>query len=368
MSNGTEEYGNPQRWWEGYLVRYLLGFIVGIICILIFLHVVTPKLVDNLLKVDFLTRDIQKIAETSNVAGSEKNITQASVTESYSLTFAIGVALFGMAYCYIASTPIMVLHAARMLPTWVSGQSRAFWIAWILSLLFALMRGFDWHPAFGIAAGVAGGIILLAISFPHFGSDLDEPPVPLTALNGGALKFAILAWLLIIISCVRIISNLIENTDQELLIFSVPILWIILGQYSLLFALFRDTQMLEVENSEESVFYKFYVLITCARQMAGSRDIRDSYSHLREHSNSVFVVLIEVSLLCSLLWARTAVDSVNSGISAGSPTSHWFVFLLLLAIWLIPSIFMWGLANRLEKSFANNPKKYIAPQPLLPDA
>lgn len=103
--------------------------------------------------------------------------------------------------------------------------------------------------------------------------------------------------------------------------------------------------------------------ISKARQRAGAKDIRDSYSHLREHSNSIFVVVIELCILSALLYFLDIyhLDTPSTLVlTASAIKSEEFNVLVLffLGLWLIPTIYMWGLANRLERKFAENPSQF----------
>lgn len=83
---------NEKRWWEYYLVRYLLGAIVGAICII------------------------------------KYNIFQYFGTEANSLPHPyrfIAIGIGGFAICYIASIPILIFHAARH---YISSERSLRWI------------------------------------------------------------------------------------------------------------------------------------------------------------------------------------------------------------------------------------------------
>ena len=76
----------PSQWWEFYLVRYLLGTMVGsFISFLLFEHFS-----------GFLSEKLKGILD---------------LTKTYNQLFFLGV---GFVFCYISSAPILVMHACRL--------------------------------------------------------------------------------------------------------------------------------------------------------------------------------------------------------------------------------------------------------------
>lgn len=282
--------------------------------------------------------------------------------ESGSTSFAIAIALLGLAYCYIASTPVTVLHGTRMINTWVSANSRAFWIGWGLSLLcYAFIKShhaLDNVPRTHIYDSSA---LLLVMAAALWTSNMAENTATTTAtsqllrITGRQLAFSIFAFFFFILAVAGFMRQAFPESSIGLLIFSMPVLWITISQYWALFAL------LQTKNDKR--FVEFYMRISKARQRAGAKDIRDSYSHLREHSNSIFVVVIELCILSALLYFLDIyhLDTPSTLVlTASAIKSEEFNVLVLffLGLWLIPTIYMWGLANRLERKFAENPSQF----------
>ena len=93
------------RWWESYLVRYFLGFIVGgIASFLIALEFDVFELTTCWLKANGFSAD-------------------GKVDFS---TFAIAIGILGLGFCYLVSTPITVLHAGRYRRGPVDAHTRYF--------------------------------------------------------------------------------------------------------------------------------------------------------------------------------------------------------------------------------------------------
>lgn len=337
MSEASAESGNPQRWWEGYLVRYFLGFIVGVICV--------------------IALGIQTFTTHAALFNSKTSIPVENqlfkVPELSFAPIAVTFALLGFAYCYIASSPITVLHSTRMMNTWFHRHSRSFWMAWALTLMlhfifpgaYADYKGSLVFPCIGLLVSIA---VLMALS------RWSPTSSPGGRIKGRKLLCNIFVGTCAILFCL-IIAKSHASISTLLTAFALPVMWILLGQYWTLFALLRD---------DDSQFIDFYKKISKARQKPGSRDIRESYTHLREHANSVFVVLIELCILAGLLVLRQLQPAfMNPGDPVALETAYWKSVLILTGIWLVPTVFMWSLANRLERRFSDSSGDFIEPPP-----
>jgi hypothetical protein len=100
------------RWLEGYLVRYFIGTIVGSICCIFVISALSDPANIHL--------PLQAIA----------NDIRFGKLDTTSFLF---VASLGFLFCYVASTPITIIHAARMLgplPSRRFLKPASMWIAW----------------------------------------------------------------------------------------------------------------------------------------------------------------------------------------------------------------------------------------------
>jgi len=86
MTQEKHESASSTRWWEFYAVRYGMGTVIGG-AILLFLHRVPNGLLCVLLPG----------LQVEHITGPQLTL----------------LAAYGLAYCYIASAPILVLHAGR---------------------------------------------------------------------------------------------------------------------------------------------------------------------------------------------------------------------------------------------------------------
>jgi hypothetical protein len=280
---GPVDGSHTGRWWEGYLVRYLLGGFVGSVCVVL--------IVDQVLG--------QSYCNAFCWLGRAPDDDPARW---------IALFLAGTGYCYIASTPITVIHASRMIQRGMNRYARVMWSGWVVgALLWLLVRIFA--------------------------------PVPNPVLY---------LW------------------------YGLPAVWLLLGQYDCLLALNYDIDRGNIDNASfrnllgaafsprvkegpnenvrpNSRFLTFYRQLAAARArgVPGS-DIRASYTHLREHANSVFIVVSEISLLSTMLGIAALLSDERKLAALAA----------LLFVWLIPALRVWGIANRLERDFAHEPEKY----------
>ncbi|BAK77480.1 hypothetical protein NH8B_2681 [Pseudogulbenkiania sp. NH8B] len=84
VNNNSSSAGN---WWEGYIIRYALGSLVG--------AVICWKLIN----------DIDKKIPVKDFIQTKDDITRYVV-----------LLLMGLCYCYVASSPMLVLHVSRYRP------------------------------------------------------------------------------------------------------------------------------------------------------------------------------------------------------------------------------------------------------------
>lgn len=347
------------RWWESYLVRYFLGFIVGIVCVVVLAW--KFGLLDEWLKI------------TKAVAAGTGNASDKQPVKPDWSYVSFAAALLGLGYCYLASTPITVLHAGRFGRDGIASLSRYFWFGWVTTLVLSLgswgqLSALPWGPPIsGIVCAICGAVSLGMYMarkdgevFPLAPADKTEaryhpkgadgaaaPPHSPTYQVSQSLVFALGIW-----SFVSFFCGLWQGTGSAqafpLLLFGVPVIWIGGMQYTVLMRLL----------TEEPKVNRFYAHLFHARRQEGGRDVRDTYSHLREHSNSIFVVLIELCWLALLLGVSSLrelpVPDTKSPVPGGIP----YVF-FAIGIWVMPTVFMWSRANAMERFFSENPGVFL---------
>ena len=336
------------RWWESYLVRYFVGFIVGAICIAALGAQVG------------VLQDLTAFLATNTTSGS-------ATPKADWTALTVAVALLGLGYCYIASTPITVLHVARYGQWWPDAQSRHFWLGWLLVLLASAAFGLSslgnspYLEGLGFAA-CAGLILLMPVSksFESW-SFLDKNVmvgILRRRLRGRPALLVVVqsvAWsLLLWCGFGRLVATFARDLDDltlKMWLLALPIGWIGLVQYLVLIRL--TVEQAKVED--------FYAQLFAARRRSGAKDVRDTYTHMREHSNSVFIVVVELSMLAGLLALARTVQQRGTG-NVLDASTFGVLILIGLALWMVPTVFIWSRANALERTFATTPSKFLGPE------
>jgi len=239
-----ESNGSPSsRWWEGYLVRYLIGTFVGCVAVSI-------------------------LAWKIHGGEYQRYIADYIFNKEYFPQAWLALIGIGFAYCYLASTPITVIHVSRSLGrVFPNNFARYVWF-----------------------------------------------------LSGLASFFAVLF-----------------NAKAELVLWvaAFPALWMAFSQWACIVRLMDFCG----KCSMSSDFVNFYKKLSVSRGADGAKfQLRESYTHLREHANAVFIVVIELSLLSLMM---IMIDLFKE---------EFYRFSLMFSfIWLVPNILLWGRANKLEE-------------------
>ena len=344
--------GANTRWWESYLVRYFSGAIVGAICLTaIFLY-----------------------ADWRLYGGAH---TQSSANEQNLPMSAIAFMLIsgGLVYSYIISAPITVIHFGRSGRSVLERQVRYFWLGWVITLL-ALQVIYITGGVTDMACRLVVWCLLLLVSLIYLLAS-SQCVSPGDSGEGASqekhvsrkkkrsqeawrTRWSALSWGGALLAVVMLVAHALGLQGRpavvSLMAFALPTLFVGGMQYVTLFRIF-DT---------EPALHRFYRRLIRARTMDNSTDVRETYTHLREHSNATFIVLLELCfsaflIFCLEVFAGHAVPGNSVG-GAGVVVSESMVnaVLLLIAFWMTPNLFMWSRANQLEKDFAERPLLYAA--------
>lgn len=234
-----ESTSTDSRWWEFYFVRYAMGTVIGALLLYLLQKDAFPELSGAL---------------------------HLGSTSEFSYQHLLIFAALGLTYCYIASTPLLVIHACRCVREPITKSIR-------FSVLFLLL--------------------LTTIPVIAVGTYFISP--------GYALVFLIIIELVLL-----------------------------LCQVSLLHRLFSD---------EFKQLTRFYKNLDYRRSLLSS-DLRDSYKHLREHGNSIVIVVLEIDLAAMLY--------VHSEIAKTFGVNSLWVMVLTFSLWVSPAAFIYVVGHELE--------------------
>ncbi|MHC1751356.1 hypothetical protein [Humidesulfovibrio sp.] len=282
------EQNGSNRWWEGYLVRYFVPALFGI----------------------YIVRWILSFASQDSVLLFVNSTNVVSRIDSFSLAFLVGC---GFLFCYIASYPVLVFHATRVLDFGDYGNSLSsiFSNPYVSTLLLCVVCNFSMLYVPNILGWtVAYCIIFLSVCLfslvqcyrlykcyslqkKYAGQFNDKASV------GYAYTFKLAQ------------RRTKSSTEQSTV--NVP----------------------DQENGKDNFKRK-------VKTMAFYSDISESYRHLREHGNTAFIVLLEMTL-CPVVIAAIAKENAADSLNFLVP---------VLIVWIVPSVLVHWYAQHIERSFS----------------
>lgn len=263
------------RWWENYLVRYLMPSIAGVAIV----SWLCSQGGDELCALLLLPPHGKPLDATS-----------------LTLFF-----LYGNLFCYIASYPVLVFHATRVID-FSDGKWRAqpIFDGYITTLLFTITAFALFHLGsadFRFYAAFALALLLVGVQVRRL-------------------------WLAI--SFTMQIEGLSGRVSQA---------------FGYAYALARRRGIPEQTETAEVGGE-----ITTSRTIAWRRDFIETYRHLREHGNSAFIFLFEIAL-------AALVYSVIKK-PGQTPAQQMGAIGTLFAIWAVPSVFVHFLGQHFERRFS----------------
>jgi hypothetical protein len=96
--------------------------------------------------------------------------------------------------------------------------------------------------------------------------------------------------------------------------------------------------------------FEYYKKLARARHISGNRgEIVTSYRHLREHGNSIFIVVLELLLGVLLIASYYITSNVVDPHISFPPQIYIYGFVIFL--WILPGSFIWWCATLLERNF-----------------
>jgi hypothetical protein len=95
------------RWWEFYFIRYAMGTVIGAIILFQLFYEI-----DSLRELLFLPKS-ETYVQGSVETGAQSNAVQRGAQMPLSIAHVIVYAAYGLAYCYLASAPVLFFHSSR---------------------------------------------------------------------------------------------------------------------------------------------------------------------------------------------------------------------------------------------------------------
>lgn len=278
------------RWWENYLVRYLMPSIAGV-GIVAWLMWVAPGLREVL----FFGKSPPSL-------------------DAPTLTLLI---LYGNLFCYVASYPILCFHVTRVIDfeeyQWRHGWTDGYVVSGITSLLAFMFVGFVSGRSLVSALFVLAGAYS-AVQCLRFAKALSTE----MKFRGFAPKVTSLTFAYISILAQR--RGIVSETSST----EKPRPRMTGDEAS-------DGEGTEARDTKISESRRF-------------KDFTDSYRHMREHGNSAFIFALEFTLAAETYgilkcFPNDAVKSLS-------------VLAVLYLTWSFPAVFVHLLAQHLERRFS----------------
>lgn len=294
------------RWWENYLVRYLMPSIAGTVIV----SWICAYAGDGFRKLIYLPLTGDRI-------------------DAPSLTLLF---LYGNLFCYVASYPVLLFHATRVLdfPDTMSPAKPRFWNEYIITFMLMGLVFFSLHEhwPYWLAYWLLG--IFVIVQLVRLGFVL-LPRLRVRGCTGEVSPAYGYAH-----SLARrrgIPSETVSSAPNPVNRSAVG--W---KRLTLRYKVAADH---DYDDDEAP---------TTVRQIVWRRDFMDTYRHMREHGNSAFTFALEL-VLASL------VVCVVSG--QQSPPRKLGYVGLLFAIWAGPAVFVHLLGQHLERRFSHYDRKVV---------
>jgi hypothetical protein len=231
MPQGNEKKQSDNLWWEFYFVRYFVGTALGAIIILLLATSTSPVFTSQ---------------------GALAEILKTLKPEKFEPSHLWLLATIGLAYCYLASSPVLVLHATRgsLLSVRTAAKQKS-------TLCFATI--------FFLIDGVIVRSLFIALRTKGSPWDMRE-------FWFGAATLTFLSFVFV---------------------FQVFLLW------------------LSLWNRESKAFDYYDELVKKRAQTTPeSQEYVESYRHLREHGNAFLIAMLELLLGTVLYYSPIPWDSV----------------------------------------------------------
>lgn len=272
------------RWWEFYFVRYTLGTLVGAL----FVHLIAKA-----------NPEIEKLLFFAQT-GSKESIANAPLL---GVPVLIG---YGLAFCYIASIPILIFHAGRMAFWGALGSAGAQDDQQALRTESKRWNKYEKLSALALLITAIGFFCkIVVISFP--------------ALERGFRDDEFVTGFLFISASLVVVL-------QVLTVFLILL-------------------------RRNAIYIRMKMLASAREENRNKGEFIDSYRHLREHGNSILILILEAILggcLLGIVYTLTGNPEIENELRHIGSASF-----VLLLFWVLPGGCVWIFASWIEAKFAS---------------
>jgi hypothetical protein len=278
------------RWWENYLVRYLMPSIAGVAI------------------VNWLAVNASQGFKEFLLIGVGASGLQAPTL--------VLLFLYGNLFCYVSSYPILVFHVTRVIDPERGTGRRKIWDGYFSTMLLA-------------------SILLLLSIFIGWNSNLNQI-IPFLA----ALVFSCIQLYRIYLALDKVTFDGINGQVSKIFAYT----YAISKRRSIVEELSITKQSNNTQNNDEPGDM-FDEEREWQKRSAWQRELIDSYRHMREHGNSAFIFVLELTLasLCYLLLVACKDQSASYQLTALG---------LLFAVWALPAMFIHLVGQHIERRFS----------------
>lgn len=291
------------RWWENYLVRYLMPSIAGA-AIVSWLVGAGHSDLKKLLLLELGSQGLQ--------------------APTLVLLF-----LYGNLFCYISSYPILGFHVTRVIDFEQGNWCRRAWDGYVSTLVLA-------------------GIVLL-LSVLGDGSSCVSRALPFAA----ALAFGGFQLYRIRLALVAVTFDGLTGPVSKIFAYAYA-----LSKCRGVAEELRITKQSTKDQEDQDTGDKFDEETEWQKRSVWRREFIDTYRHMREHGNSAFIFVLELTLagLCYLLLVAYRSESASFQLS---------LLGILFALWAIPAVFIHLVGQHIERRFSWYDRK-VSLQPASP--
>lgn len=334
------------RWWENYLVRYLVPSIVGM-----FILIILNKMTDN---------SIQNILTSFYSNKGDTKLTNSILIVWF---------LLGTGFCYVASYPILALHVVARFSyegkeeneekakeakeeevrsfgamlILISAPIISSISIFILNFIFIYFTHTDINFKFYIPTIIIPltSLLILSIVFLYLKTKNTER-LPFLHNNINDLIIptsAVLATLLLL--C---ISPYPKNLS----------IWIISSSVAFILSLVI-TILYKVVNDKILMNFSSYYYANLERRYSTkeSKEVVDSYKHLREHGNTALIIILEIILAICLYLPLKFIHLQKNELESLIIITITIIGLIL---WILPACLIYFFGHAIESQHVKNSK------------